>query len=66
MMRYLIDIRLDGKSQLYPIDAESESEAIEKLKLRLPPYQRENIIIDSIKISSHSMPNDDPFGTFLN
>lgn len=64
-MRYLIDIRLEGKSRLYPINADNEAQAIERLKLRLPPAQRESIIIDSIKIDPASIPNDDPFGVFL-
>ncbi len=64
-MRYLIDIRLEGKSRLYPIDADNETQAIERLKLRLPPHQRESIIIDSIEIDPASIPNDDPFGIFL-
>ena len=64
-MRYLIDIRLEGKSRLYPIDAENETQAIERLKLRLPPHQRESIIIDSIEIDPSSISNDDLFGVFL-
>lgn len=64
-MRYLIDIRLDGKIRLYPIDAENETQAIERLKLRLPPHQRESVIIDSIAPDPTSLPNDDPFGVFL-
>ena len=64
-MRYLIDIRLEGKSRLYPIDADNETQAIERLKLRLPANQRESIIIDSIEIDPASIPNDDPFGIFL-
>ena len=64
-MRYLIDIRLEGKSRLYPINADTESQAIERLKLRLPPHQRESFVIDSIEIDPASIPNDDPFGIFL-
>lgn len=64
MRRYLIDIRIDGKSRLYPINAKDEEEALERLKLRLPPNQRENIIIDSISIDPASVPHDDPFGIF--
>jgi lipase chaperone LimK len=64
-MRYLIDIRLEGKSRRYPINAENEVQAIERLKLRLPPHQRESIIIDSIDIDPASIPNDDLFGVFL-
>lgn len=64
-MRYLIDIRLEGKSRLYPIDADNEAQAIERLKLRLPPHQRESITIDSIEIDPASIPADDPFGVFL-
>lgn len=64
-MRYLIDIRLDGKSRLYPIDADNETQALERLKLRLPPHQRESVIIDSIVPDPAFLPNDDPFGVFL-
>jgi Tfp pilus assembly ATPase PilU len=64
-MRYLIDIRLEGKSCIYPIDAKNETQAIERLKLRLPPHQRESFIIDSIEIDPASIPADDPFGVFL-
>lgn len=63
-MRYLVDIRLDGKSRLYPIDADNETQALERLKLRLPPHQRESIIIDSITLDPASIPNNDPFGVF--
>ncbi|MGA9047212.1 hypothetical protein [Sulfuricurvum sp.] len=64
-MRYLIDIRLEGKTRLYPIDADNEEQALERLKLRLPPHQRESVIIDSIAIDPASVLNDDPFGVFV-
>lgn len=64
-MRYLVDIILEGKERKYPIDASSESEAIERLKLRLPPHQREAFTVESIAIDPLSLPDDDPFGVFL-
>ncbi|MDD5053031.1 MAG: hypothetical protein PHO27_09910 [Sulfuricurvum sp.] len=63
-MRFLIDIRLDDKTRLYPIDADNEAQAIERLKLRLPPHQRNSFLINSISIDSASIPANDPFGTF--
>ncbi len=65
-MRYLIDVGIEGKNRIYPIDADNETQAIERLKLRLPPHQRESIEIHSIKIDPASIPDDDPFGVFLN
>jgi len=64
-MRYLIDVRVEGKTRLYPIDASNEGEALERLKLRLPPHQRDTVIIDSIAIDPASIPDEDPFGIFL-
>lgn len=64
-MKFLIDIRLEGKVRRYPIDASNQEEAVERLKLRLPPNQRETFIIDSIELDPSSIPEDDPFGGFL-
>ena len=65
-MTYLVDIRLeDGKRRTYRIDAKDETEAKERLPLRLPPSQRETFTIDSIKIDPASLGTSDPFGTFL-
>ena len=63
-MRYIIDIRIDGKSRTYPVEASSEGEAIERLKLRLPPHQREHFDVDSIKIDMATVGTDDPYGSF--
>ncbi len=64
-MRYLIDIHIaESKSRTYPIDAKDESEAMKRLKLRLPPDQREHIIIDAIRIDLTARGDDDPYGTF--
>lgn len=64
-MRYLIDIRLDtDKKRTYPIDAKNETEAIERLKLRLPPSQRNNLIIDTIRIDPISIRTEEPYGIF--
>ncbi|MGD9969595.1 MAG: hypothetical protein AB7S65_04010 [Sulfuricurvum sp.] len=65
-MRYLIDIRIEGKTRRYPIEAANESEAIERLKLRLPPQQRESVVIDTVALDPASVPDEDPFGVFLN
>ena len=65
-MRYLIDVRIEGKSRQYRIDADTEAQALERLKLRLPPHQREEVTIDTIAIDPASIPEDDPFGVFLN
>lgn len=64
MMRYLINILIDGKSHLYPINAKDEEDAYQKLKLRLPPHQREHIMIDSINIDPSTVHYDEPFGVF--
>lgn len=64
-MKFLIDIRLEGKVRRYPIDASNQEEAVERLKLRLPPNQRETFVIDSIELDPSSIPEDDPFGIFL-
>lgn len=64
-MKFLIDIRLEGKVRRYPIDASNQKEAVERLKLRLPPNQRDTFIIDSIELDPSSIPEDDPFGVFL-
>lgn len=64
-MRYLIDIRIDGtKKRTYPIDAKDEEEAKQRLKLRLPPHQRDGIVIDAITIDPASLANEEPYGIF--
>lgn len=64
-MRYLIDIRVGGgKSRTYPIEAKDEDEALERLKLRLPPKQREAFVVDALKIDPKSFDVEEPYGTF--
>jgi hypothetical protein len=65
-MRYLLEVRIaDKKPQTFPIDAKDESEAKERLALRLPPNKRDKIIIDSITLDPKSIPFDDePYGVF--
>ena len=64
-MRFLINVRIDGeKKRLYPIDADDEVQAKERLLLRLPPHQRETVIIDDIKIDPDSLRDGDPYGLF--
>ena len=65
-MTYIIDIlTAEKKKQSFRIEAKDESEAKERLKLRLPPNKRENFTIESIKIDMTTVGMDDPFGTFL-
>jgi hypothetical protein len=64
-MQYLIDIRIGEKpKRTYRIDAANEDEAMERLKLRLPPHQRDTITIDAIKIDMTTVGNDEPYGVF--
>ncbi len=64
-MRFIIDITLASQEKRnYLIDAKDEDEAKERLQLRLPPNQRDNIKIHSIKIDPNSIKNEDPYGIF--
>lgn len=64
-MRYLINVRVEGdKRRTYPIDAADETQARERLLLRLPPQQRDNLIVDEIKIDPASLVDEDPYGLF--
>jgi len=65
-MRYLLEVRIaDKKPQTFPIDAKDESEAKERLALRLPPDKRDKIVIDSITLDPKSIfIDDDPYGVF--
>jgi len=64
-MKYLINVRVDGdKKRTYPIDAADEAQARERLLLRLPPHQRDDVIVDNIKIDPASLLDSDPYGIF--
>jgi hypothetical protein len=64
-MRFLVNVRVEGdKKRLYPIDAEDETQAKERLLLRLPPHQRDTLIVDDIRIDPASIINTDPYGIF--
>ncbi len=64
-MHYIIDVRVDqDKKRTYRINAKDETEAKERLKDRLPPYQRDSVIIDEIKPDISAMVHDDPYGIF--
>lgn len=66
-MKYLIDISIEGSNKrTYNISADTPEEAKEKLLLRLPPNQRQNITILSIKPDPKEFIDDDMFGSFLN
>jgi len=64
-MQYLIDVRVDGhKKSTFRINAKTESEALQRLPLRLSPKQRETYIVDAIKIDPSSIGNEEPYGIF--
>lgn len=63
-MTYVIDIRIDDKKRSYRVEAKNEKEAKERLGLRLPPAQRESIIIDAIKIDMTTVGDEAPYGEF--
>lgn len=64
-MRYLLNVRVDGdKKRTYPIDAKDETEAKERLLTRLPPKQRDDVVVDDIKIDPASLIDENPFGIY--
>ncbi len=64
-MHYIIDVRVDqDKKRTYRINAKDETEAKERLQDRLPPHQRDSLIIDNIKIDMSTIVQDDPYGIF--
>ncbi len=63
-MTYVIDIRIDDRKRSYRVEAKNEEEAKERLALRLPPAQREGIVIDAIKIDMTTVGDDSPYGEF--
>ena len=63
-MDYLIKANLkEKKPSLFRITAKDEEEAKEKLKLRFPPKEKENIIIESIQIDMTTV-SPQTFGEF--
>jgi hypothetical protein len=65
-MIFIIDIRIDEEQKrTYKIEAKDETEAKERLKLRLPPHQRDTLLIDSIQIDPATVGGEEPYGTFL-
>lgn len=64
-MEYIIDMRLGEKTKrTYRITAKDEAEAKERLKLRLAPQHREEVIIDSIRLYQTALGDEDPYGIF--
>jgi len=64
-VRFIINIRLKSKTKYtYTIDANTEEEALERLKLRLPPDEHESVIVDAIRIDPKSIINEGPYGVF--
>ena len=64
-MQYLIDIRIDGrKKSTFRVDAKSEEQALERLKLRLPPQQRDSFIVDAVRVDPASVGDEEPYGVF--
>lgn len=65
-MIFIIDIHIEEQKRTYKIEAKDEAQAKERLMLRLPPHQRDTIIIDSIQIDPATVGDDEPYGIFLN
>lgn len=66
-MNYIIEIKLhQGQTRKYFISAADEKEVIEKVKLRLLPYDRERLNVLSIRPDFSKPADDDAYGTFLN
>jgi hypothetical protein len=64
-MQFIIEIRVDEhQKRTYRIDADDEAEALERLKLRLPPTQRDNFVIDELKIDMTTVGIEEPYGAF--
>ncbi|MCH9812906.1 MAG: hypothetical protein K0U47_03070 [Epsilonproteobacteria bacterium] len=64
-MNYIIEIKLEhNRTRKYPITAVDEKEAIEKMKLRLLPFDRERFTLLSITPDTSKV-IDDIYGTFL-
>ena len=64
-MEFVFDIRIDERQKrTYRIKAKNEDEALERLKLRLPPSQRDSVVIDDLKIDMTTVGVEDPFGSF--
>ncbi|HHD83508.1 MAG TPA: hypothetical protein ENK93_01405 [Campylobacteraceae bacterium] len=64
-MTYLIEILTEEKKkQTFRVEAGSETEAKERLKLRLPPHKRESFTIASMKIDMSTVSDEDPYGVF--
>ncbi len=64
-MQYLIDVRIDGgKKSTFRIDGKSEEQALERLKLRLPPQQRDNFTVDAVRIDPATVGDEEAYGVF--
>lgn len=64
-MQYVIEVDIEGANKrTYNIGADTPEEAKEKLLLRLPPNQRQNIKILSLKPDPKEFIDDDLYGTF--
>jgi len=65
-MTYIIGVHVaDKREQIFSISAKDETEAKERLALRLPPQERNKIIINTIKVDPKSIVSqEDPYGTF--
>lgn len=64
-MRFIINIHLQSKQKrLYTIDAKDETQAKERLMLRLPPKERETVVIVNITVDPSTITHEDPFGIY--
>lgn len=64
-MVYIIDILThEKKKKSFRITADNEEQAKERLQLRMPPNNRDNFTIESIKIDASTLNMEEPFGSF--
>ncbi len=65
-MKYLLHVSIDERKRTYRIDANDEVQAKERMLLRLPPHQRDEVVINGIERDPAFIGKEEPFGIFLN
>ncbi len=65
-MKFIVEVKLEsGQVRKYTVLASDKQEAVEKMKLRLPPHDRESCFIESIRPDASQLVDDDIHGTFF-
>jgi len=66
-MKFIVEVKLENAQvRKYTVVATAKSEAVDKIKLRLPPKERESCTIQSVTVDHSQLVDDDVHGTFLN